>query len=96
MVSKSDPTIFHPFEVPGVIYEFRNVGAETEEPSDKLAELVIPPASLNCPHSSFCNPTDGHYYTRDLFQEVEPNGFKYRGRLDDIIFMDKSQKCDTL
>lgn len=72
------------------------MGAEAEEPADKLAELVVPPDSLDCPHQSFRDPADGSYHTRDLFQEVEPNGYKYRGRLDDIIFMDRGQKCDTL
>ncbi|GJJ14464.1 hypothetical protein Clacol_008728 [Clathrus columnatus] len=99
MKSKHDPTILHPLEAPGLEYEFINPSAgtdtETKDPKNKLVELIIPPSSLDCPYPSLCDP-DGRFHTRDLFEEVEPNGFTYRGRLDDIIMMSKGQKCDTL
>ncbi|GJJ16193.1 hypothetical protein Clacol_010473 [Clathrus columnatus] len=96
MFSRDDPTILHPAKHPGLAYKFispdaekTDMGTKTEDPSkNKLVELVISSSSLDCPHPSLCDP-DGHFHSKDLFEEVEPNGFVYRGRLDDIIMMDK-------
>ncbi|GJJ14466.1 hypothetical protein Clacol_008730 [Clathrus columnatus] len=92
MVSENDPTILHPIKLPGILHEFISQESETEveskEPRNRHMELVISPSSIDRPHRSLCGP-DGRYHTKDLFEEVEPNGFVYRGRLDDIIKMSK-------
>ncbi|GJJ14467.1 hypothetical protein Clacol_008731 [Clathrus columnatus] len=100
MLSGRDPIILHPFKLPGFVYEFIDQDAEaeikTKNANNRLVEAIVPSSSLDCPYPTFRDPIDGHFHTRDLFEEVEPNGFTYRGRLDDMIKMSKGQKCSTL
>lgn len=99
MICESDALIFHPLKVPGLVYEFRNVDktdSEYGDPASKLLEFVIPPPSSDHPDPSLCDPVDGYYHSKDLFQQVESGGYKYRGRSDDMIVMNKGQMCDTL
>ncbi|KAA1468149.1 acetyl-CoA synthetase-like protein [Dentipellis sp. KUC8613] len=62
--------------------------------SSQLLELVILSDSGDCPHSSL-RAADGHYHTGDLFYEVEPGHYLFRGRDDDWIKSENSLRCDT-
>ncbi|GJJ14477.1 hypothetical protein Clacol_008741 [Clathrus columnatus] len=99
MVSEHDPIILHPINVPGLVYEFKPRDAEDKveitEPKRKLVEAIISSSSIDRPYPTLCDPVDGHFHTRDLFEEVEPNGFIYRERLDDIIKMSRGQNCSA-
>lgn len=59
-----------------------------------LLELVILRESADCPDSSLC-AEDGNYHTGDLFQQVMPGSFVFRGRNDDWIKSENSLRCDT-
>lgn len=61
-----------------------------------LLELVVLSDSADLPDPSFCDPRDGHFHTKDLFEEVPTSGgYLYRGRLDDILIMKGARKLDT-
>ncbi|GJJ14476.1 hypothetical protein Clacol_008740 [Clathrus columnatus] len=94
-----DPIILHPINVPGLVYEFKHRDTEGEvestEPKRKLVEAIISSSSIDRPYPTLCDPIDGHFHTRDLFEEVGPNGYIYRERLDDIIKMSRGQKCSA-
>ncbi|KAG8981449.1 hypothetical protein FRB93_008670 [Tulasnella sp. JGI-2019a] len=62
--------------------------------SIRLLELVILRQSADCPNISLCGP-DGNYRTGDLFQEVKPGRYIFRGRDDDWIKSENSLRCDT-
>ncbi|GJJ13581.1 hypothetical protein Clacol_007837 [Clathrus columnatus] len=98
MMSGSDTTILHPLVYPGLVYEFRSLNPDDakENDSNRLVEMVLAPSSLDCPHPSLCDPIDGYYHTRDVFQQVTPDGFKFRGRLEDFIKMKYGEACDTI
>ncbi|KAJ7738147.1 acetyl-CoA synthetase-like protein [Mycena metata] len=68
------------------------VGSEETQ----LYELFIPAHSRNCPHPSVRNrPPEGHV-TGDLFEEVTPGRYVFRGRNDDWIRTGKQICfCDT-
>ena len=93
--------------VPGSKYSFVPVDAETEAEADsgdaeasygnanaQLLELVVLADSPDCPDPSLRGP-DGHYHTGDLFLEVAPGRYVYRGRNDDWIKSENSLRCDT-
>ncbi|KAF8507431.1 hypothetical protein JB92DRAFT_3121865 [Gautieria morchelliformis] len=60
-----------------------------------MLELVILSNSGDCPDSSFRSATDGHFHTGDLFEEVSPGCFVYKGRDDDWIKCENAGRCDT-
>jgi acyl-coenzyme A synthetase/AMP-(fatty) acid ligase len=62
--------------------------------NDILFELVIRSDSGDCPHPSLRHE-DGHYHTNDLFLEVQPQSFVFRGRNDDWIKMASALRCNT-
>ncbi|GJJ13702.1 hypothetical protein Clacol_007958 [Clathrus columnatus] len=94
MASLTNDTILYPIKLPGIVYEFWPVDAtRVGLTSSGLFELVIPRVSLDCPF--FCDPKEGHHRTKDLFEEVHPGAYKYRGRLDDMIKMENASICDT-
>lgn len=85
--------------LPGTKYAFLPMkGAEkagnTRNPNAKLVELVVLSESADCPHVSMCG-ADGNYRTGDLFQELQPGRFIFRGRDDDWIKSENSLRCDT-
>ncbi|GJJ14468.1 hypothetical protein Clacol_008732 [Clathrus columnatus] len=102
MISKDNPAILHPVKLRGLVYNFISQDADLDSEAEitklrnRLVELVVSPSSVDFPHHSLCDAVDGQFHTRDLFEEVEPNGFVYRGRLDDMIKMKFGQKCDTV
>ncbi|THH20855.1 hypothetical protein EW146_g586 [Bondarzewia mesenterica] len=62
--------------------------------TSQLVELVILADSGDCPERSLRAP-DGHFHTGDLFLEVQPNCYIFRGRDDDWIKSENSLRCDT-
>lgn len=69
--------------------------AHTNANSDtNLLELVIRSDSGDCPDPSLRH-TDGHYHTGDLFLEVKPQSYAFRGRDDDWIKSENALRCDT-
>jgi hypothetical protein len=50
-----------------------------------VLELVIPATSPDCPHPSVRQPEDGHFHTGDLFLEVLPGRYTFRGRITEWI-----------
>ncbi|GJJ13823.1 hypothetical protein Clacol_008080 [Clathrus columnatus] len=96
MTSKEDNNVFYPLQFPGLKHEFWPVD-ETQDDLTRarLLELVILKESLDCPNPSSCDPVEGYYRSKDLFEEVHPGAYKYRGRLDDMIKMENARLCDT-
>ena len=83
----------------GVSYAFVPTSPETSTESGhqsnaRLLELIILGDSGDCPDPSLRHP-DGHYHTGDLFQEVKPGSYIFRGRDDDWIKSENSLRCDT-
>ncbi|KAI0375330.1 acetyl-CoA synthetase-like protein [Pilatotrama ljubarskyi] len=60
----------------------------------QLLELVVLAESRDCPDRSLRH-ADGNYHTGDLFIEVAPGRYVYRGRNDDWIKSENSLRCDT-
>ena len=80
----------------GTRYEFVPIegGADTGyESSARLLEMIIRGDSPDCPKGR--RAADGHFHTGDLFLEVIPGGYVYRGRDDDWIKSQTSLRCDT-
>lgn len=63
--------------------------------NSQLKELVILSSSPDCPHHSLRSSSDGHFHTGDLFQEMLPGQYLFRGRDDDWIKTRTSLRCDT-
>lgn len=62
--------------------------------SGQFLELAILADSSDCPDMSL-RSSDGHFHTGDLFQEVSPGSYVFRGRNDDWIKSESSLRCDT-
>ena len=62
--------------------------------TDQLLELVVLSDSPDCPDVSLRH-ADGHFHTGDLFAEVEPGKYLFRGRKDDWIIVRTGGKVDT-
>ncbi|KAI0936606.1 hypothetical protein AcV5_004699 [Taiwanofungus camphoratus] len=60
----------------------------------QLLELVILSESGDCPDVSL-RSSDGHFHTGDLFIEITPGHYIFRGRDDDWIKSENSLRCDT-
>lgn len=95
----SDSLFLRP--IPGTKYSFMPVTASAAadeaghyNANASLLELVILAESGDCPHPSLRQP-DGHFHTGDLFSEVVPGGYLFRGRDDDWIKSENSLRCDT-
>ncbi|GJJ14653.1 hypothetical protein Clacol_008919 [Clathrus columnatus] len=99
--SGDDPNILHIIKAEGCSYKMVPVDADLDTSSDnsvtqsRLLELVVLSDSMDCPDPSHCDPVDGNFHTKDLFEEINPGEYKYRGRHDDIMQMANSSKCDT-
>jgi len=83
----------------GVSYSFFPIDPATppelgQQSNEQLLELVILGQSEDCPDISF-RQADGHFHTGDLFQEVVPGSYVFRGRDDDWIKTEKSLRCDA-
>ncbi|OCH95760.1 acetyl-CoA synthetase-like protein [Obba rivulosa] len=86
--------------IPGTQYRFVPVTSSEDEdeyrnPHMQLRELVVLSSSPDCPHPSLRRKDDGHYHTGDLFLELAPGKFVFRGRDDDWIKTENSLRCDT-
>lgn len=62
--------------------------------ASQMVELVILSDSGDCPDKSL-RAADGHFHTGDLFLEVQPGQYLFRGRDDDWIKSENSLRCDT-
>ncbi|KAH7883690.1 acetyl-CoA synthetase-like protein [Phlebopus sp. FC_14] len=85
--------------IPGSHYTFVAIDASSQPESGhhssvQLLELVILADSGDCPDSALRSP-DGHFHTGDLFQQVSPGSYAFRGRNDDWIKSENSLRCDT-
>ena len=92
--------------VPGSKYLFVAIDAGTDSAAGaeaetayanvngQLVELVVLADSPDCPDRSLRHE-DGNYHTGDLFVEVTPGHYVYRGRNDDWIKSENSLRCDT-
>lgn len=84
----------------GVEYAFVDVNSFAQQKprhtpqASRLLELVILNSSPDCPHHSL-RSADGHFHTGDLFLEVQPGQYLFRGRDDDWIKSFNSLRCDT-
>lgn len=100
MISGEDSSLLRLLNVEGCSYRMVPIDSE-DTPQERtttkpqLFELVVLADSLDCPDSSLCDPRDGNFHTKDLFEEVKPGEYRYRGRLDDMIKMQNARKCDT-
>lgn len=85
--------------IPGTSYGLLPIDADTQiesghKASAQMLELVILSSSDDCPDSSL-RGSDGHFHTGDLFQEIMPGSYAFRGRNDDWIKSENSLRCDT-
>ncbi|KAI0800938.1 acetyl-CoA synthetase-like protein [Fomes fomentarius] len=87
--------------VPGSKYAFVPVDGDNNSEevgyanaNAQLLELVVLAESPDCPDRSLRHE-DGNYHTGDLFLEVAPGRYVYRGRNDDWIKSENSLRCDT-
>lgn len=90
--------------LPGMVYSFKPLTnsqssrpspqSQSQPPQNRLLELVILAQSPDCPHPSLRN-SDGNFHTGDLFQEVQPGHYIYRGRNDDWIKTQTGLRCNT-
>ena len=83
--------------LPGTSYRFVPIDSSEEEGVHQsnagLHELVILAESPDCP--GVLRSADGDFHTGDLFQQVSPGWYIFRGRDDDWIKSESSLRCDT-
>lgn len=60
----------------------------------RLFEFRILPGSPDLPHPSLCN-ADGGWRSGDLFEEMAPGKYLFRGRDDDWLESFWAEKIDT-
>lgn len=83
--------------LPGTSYRFDPIlsaQSAVHQSSGMLHELVILSDSADCPDTSL-RSSDGHFHTGDLFREILPGWWVFRGRDDDWIKSENSLRCDT-
>ncbi len=88
--------------VPGSKYAFVAIDGDNTSEEEvgyananaQLLELIVLSESPDCPDRSLRHE-DGNYHTGDLFLEVAPGRYVYRGRNDDWIKSENSLRCDT-
>ena len=81
--------------LPGTSYQFVPIDSAEEEgvqSNARLHELVVLADSLDCP--GVLRHADGDFHTGDLFQQVYPGWYIFRGRDDDWIKSESSLRCD--
>lgn len=98
-IGGSGSDAFHLRSLEGASYQFAPVDSEESESGHhstaRLLEFVVLSQSGDCPDASLRHSTDGHFHTGDLFQEVTPGRYLFRGRNDDWIKSENSLRCDT-
>ncbi|GBE77847.1 hypothetical protein SCP_0107290 [Sparassis crispa] len=86
--------------IAGMAYSFAPVISSVQvetgywNPNSPLLEMIILGESPDCPDRSL-RSADGNYHTGDLFSEVSPGCYVFRGRDDDWIKTENSLRCDT-
>lgn len=58
--------------------------ADADDTGRRFLEMVVHSGNLDSPHPSLLS-ADGLYHTGDLFEEVEPGYYLFRGRSGDWI-----------
>lgn len=93
---QSNAALLRPLE--GVSYRFTPIAPppsdSVHQSTARMLEFIILAESGDCPHESL-RAADGHFHTGDLFQEVAPGSYVFRGRDDDWIKSENSLRCDT-
>ena len=83
--------------LPGTAYRFVPIDSGEEEgvhqSNAHLHELIVLADSPDCP--GVLRHADGNFHTGDLFQQVYPGWYIFRGRDDDWIKSESSFRCDT-
>ena len=83
--------------LPGTSYRFVPIDSSEDEGVHQsnagLHELIILADSPDCP--GVLRHADGDFHTGDLFQQVSPGWYIFRGRDDDWIKSESSLRCDT-
>ena len=102
-----DSRLLRPIE--GTSYDFNPIARTSSEASSSriaqsahinansnanMLELIIRSDSGDCPDPSLRH-ADGHYHTGDLFLEVKPQRYAFKGRDDDWIKSENALRCDT-
>ncbi|KAI3602834.1 amp-ligase [Moniliophthora roreri] len=77
----------------GVEYSFVSI-QPVHQSMPRILEFVVRAESGDCP-GPFLRHSDGHFHTGDLFQEVSPGRYVFRGRDDDWIKLENGLRCDT-
>jgi hypothetical protein len=90
--------------IPGIECSFIPTGSVKEDldsvhdnkfQGGQLYDLFVPASAGNCPYPTFRNRPNGHI-SGDIFEEVQPGYYAFRGRNDDWIRTGKTLSfCDT-
>lgn len=57
---------------------------DAESEDRRFLEMIVHPGNVDSPHTSLLSP-DGILHTGDLFEEVEPGLYLFRGRSGDWV-----------
>jgi hypothetical protein len=82
--------------LPNISYQFNPVGPTSIDGTEyaRLLELWILPDSPDLPVAAL-RTADGGWHSGDLFEEPEPGKYIFRGRDDDWIKSQWSERLDT-
>ncbi|KAJ7171029.1 putative amp-CoA ligase [Mycena filopes] len=70
--------------LPGVSAKFIPYYDTDAKKKSELLEMVLPPDAPDSPHPSLFS-SDQLYHTKDLFEEVKPGLYRFRGRAGDML-----------
>ncbi|KAL0575453.1 hypothetical protein V5O48_006522 [Marasmius crinis-equi] len=93
MLSNGNPNHLSPIQTANQDVQYKFFPVE-DHSSVQLKELVVLPESGDCPPKAFSG-ANGVFYTGDLWEEIAPGQYLYRGRRDDWIKMADGSKCDA-
>ncbi|KAJ7235106.1 hypothetical protein B0H12DRAFT_1076191 [Mycena haematopus] len=70
--------------IPYSLIEEANLTLTEESESESLWEMVVPAGAPDSPHPSLISE-DNLYHTRDLFEQMQPGLYHFRGRTGDML-----------
>jgi hypothetical protein len=82
--SPQDKLLYKLPELKMQFLRFRSDDDEDDSTTNLIYEVVIPRDAPDGPDSSFYG-ADDLYHTGDVFQQIDGDGYVYRGRADDWI-----------
>lgn len=92
------PSLLRPLDGVGAAFVPFTAGSPNpltyQNVNTRVLELVIPSASPYCPDPSLRN-ADGMFHTGDLFLEVSPGTYTFRGRVHDWLHSQNGQSFDA-